>query len=218
MLKLAAEAKEKLGVLITNINIGGGLGVKYNPEDKPSDIGDLAKVAYNAVKKYQKKFKVKLDKLYLEPGRSIVGRAGVTLYEVGAVKEIGTSKNYILIDGGMSDNIRPMLYNSKYNAYVANKMENNKNAEKSENKYYSIAGKHCESGDVIIDHIKLPLVSSGDFILVTTTGAYCYAMSSNYNGQPKIAVVAVEDGRSWTWIKRQTYEDLVIGDVKLYEK
>jgi len=218
MLKFAAEAKERLGVLITNINIGGGLGVKYTPEDKPSDIGDLAKVAYNAVKKYQKKFKVKLDKLYLEPGRSIVGRAGVTLYEVGAVKEIGTSKNYILIDGGMSDNIRPMLYNSKYNAYVANKMENNKNAEKSENKYYSIAGKHCESGDVIIDHIKLPLVSSGDFILVTTTGAYCYAMSSNYNGQPKIAVVAVEDGRSWTWIKRQTYEDLVIGDVKLYEK
>ncbi len=217
MLKFAAEARDRLGVSITRINIGGGLGVKYTSEDKPSDIGDLAKVAYNAVNKYQKKFKIKLDKLYLEPGRSIVGSAGVTLYEVGGVKEIEGLKNYILIDGGMSDNIRPMLYNSRYNAYVANRMENNKNAQQGENKYYSIVGKHCESGDVIIDHIKLPPVSSGDFIVVATTGAYCYAMSSNYNGQPKSAVVAVEDGKSWIWIKRQTYKDLVIGDVRLYE-
>jgi diaminopimelate decarboxylase len=216
-IKFIREGRDKLGASITRINIGGGLGVKYTPEDKPSSIEDLAKVVYNAVIKYQKKFEVSLDKLYLEPGRSIIGNAGVTLYEIGVVKEINGVKKYILIDGGMSDNIRPMLYQAKYYAYIANRMEDCKNIEDGRKIHYSIAGRHCESGDVIIDDIKLPPVFSGDFIVVATTGAYCYAMSSNYNGQPKSAVVAVENGKSWVWIKRQTYKDLVMGDVKLYE-
>lgn len=216
-IKFIREGRDKLGVSITRINIGGGLGVKYTPEDKPSSIEDLAKVVYNAVIKYQKKFEVSLDKLYLEPGRSIIGNAGVTLYEIGVVKEINGVKKYILIDGGMSDNIRPMLYQAKYDAYLANRMEDCKNIEDGRKIHYSIAGKHCESGDVIINDIKLPPVSSGDFIVVATTGAYCYSMSSNYNGQPKSAVVAVENGKSWVWIKRQNYKDLVMGDVKLYE-
>ncbi|HEY4695558.1 MAG TPA: diaminopimelate decarboxylase, partial [Candidatus Hydromicrobium sp.] len=125
---------------------------------------------------------------------------------------------YILIDGGMSDNIRPMLYQAKYDAYIANKMEDDKNTESESKMHYSIVGKHCESGDVIINDIKLPPVSSGDFIVVATTGAYSYALSSNYNSQPKSAVVAVENGDSWIWIKRQTYKDLVMKDVGLYEK
>jgi len=217
MMKFIRVLRDKSGVLITRMNIGGGLGVKYTPEDRPSSIKDLAKVVYDAVRKYQKKFDVRLDKLYLEPGRSIIGDAGVTLYGIGGVKEIRGVKNYILIDGGMSDNIRPMLYHAKYNAYLANRMEDNKNTEDGMKKHYSIVGKHCESGDVIIDDIKLPPVSSSDFIVVAATGAYCYSMSSNYNGQLKSAVVAVENGKSQIWVKRQNYKDLVMGDVKLYE-
>lgn len=213
MLKFISEIKDKTNMSIPGINIGGGLGVNYLPGDNAPGILDLAHVTYGAVKKYEKKFSVNLDKMYLEPGRSIVGNAGITLYEAGATKEIEKVKDYIFIDGGMSDNMRPMLYQARYNAYLANRM----GTGKDKMKYYSIAGKHCESGDVIIDHIKLPPVSSGDLIAVATTGAYGYSMSNNYNGQPKSAVVAVEDGKSWTWIKRQTYKDLVIGDVKLYE-
>jgi diaminopimelate decarboxylase len=217
MFKFIKEAAEKLGVSISRINIGGGLGLNYLPEDSAPAVKDFARMVYDAVKKYQKKSGVKLDELYLEPGRSIIGNAGATLYQVGVVKEIKGVKNYILIDGGMSDNIRPMLYNAKYNAYLANRMNDVRNTDESKMKYYSIVGKHCESGDVIIDRIKLPQVSSGDFIAVATTGAYGYAMANNYNSQPKSAVIAVEKGKSWIWIKRQTYKDLVIGDVKLYE-
>jgi diaminopimelate decarboxylase len=217
MLKFIKAVAEKLGVLISIINIGGGLGLDYLPEDSAPAVKDLARIVYDAVKKYQEKSGVKLDGLYLEPGRSIIGNSGVTLYQAGVVKEIKGVKNYILIDGGMSDNIRPMLYKAKYNAYLANRMNDNRNTDKSKMKYYSIVGKHCESGDVIIERIKLPPVSSGDFIAVATTGAYGYAMANNYNSQPKSAVVAVEDGKSWIWIKRQTYKDLVMGDVRLYE-
>jgi len=218
MIKFIKDVKDKVGILISGINIGGGLGIKYAEEDKPSSIEDFAKLAYDAVVKYQRKFNIRLDKFYIEPGRSIIGNAGVTLYEVGTVKEINSSKKYILVDGGMSDNIRPMLYQAKYSAYIANKMENGDHIREINKIHYSIAGKHCESGDVIINDIKLPEVSAGDFIVVATTGAYCYAMSSNYNGQPKSAVVAVEDRRSWIWIKRQTYKDLMIGDVGVYAK
>ena len=217
MMKFIREVRDKLDVSITRINIGGGLGIKYIPEEKPPGIEDLSTVVFDAIKKCQKKFDVRLDRLYLEPGRSIIGNAGVTLYEVGGIKEIDGVKKYILIDGGMSDNIRPMLYQAKYDAYIANKMEDGKNTLGERKIHYSIVGKHCESGDVIINDIKLPPVSNGDFIVVATTGAYCYALSSNYNSQPRSAVVAVENGDNWTWIKRQTYKDLVIGDVGLYE-
>ena len=218
MIKFIRMIRDKLDISIKRINIGGGLGVQYIPEEKPPEIEDLSKLVYEAVKKYEKKFDVRLDKLHLEPGRSIIGKAGVTLYEVGGIKEIDGVKKYILVDGGMSDNIRPMLYQAKYDAYIANKMDDGRNTPASGKMHYSIVGKHCESGDVIIHDIKLPQVSSGDFIVVATTGAYCYALSSNYNSQPKSAVAAVENGDSWIWIKRQTYKDLVMKDVGLYKK
>ncbi len=217
MLKFISDIRDKIGISVNNIDIGGGLGIKYTPEDITTSIEDFAVLVHKAVIKYQKKFNVELSKLYIEPGRSIVGNAGVTLYEVGTIKDIDGSKKYIMVDGGMSDNIRPMLYKAKYNAYLANKMEENDNSKETGKYNYLIAGKHCESGDVIINDIKLPLVSRGDFIVVATTGAYCYSMSSNYNSQPRSAVVAVEDGKSWVWVKRQTYKDLVMGDVRLYE-
>jgi len=217
MLQFIRDIRDKIGISVNNIDIGGGLGIKYTPEDITTSIEDFAVLVHEAVIKYQKKFNVELSKLYIEPGRSIIGNAGVTLYEVGTVKDIDGSKKYIMVDGGMSDNIRPMLYKAKYTAYLANKMEENGNSKETGKYNYLIAGKHCESGDVIINDIKLPLVSRGDFIVVATTGAYCYSMSSNYNSQPRSAVVAVEDGKSWVWVKRQTYKDLVMGDVRLYE-
>jgi diaminopimelate decarboxylase len=217
LIKFIRDIKDKMGISLESIDIGGGLGIKYTSADNPPDIKEFSELLHNAVIKYQKKFGIKLGRLCIEPGRSIIGNAGVTLYQVGAIKSAGGVKKYMLIDGGMSDNIRPMLYQAKYTARVANKMEEGMDTDNISKRSYIIAGKHCESGDVIINDIKLPEVSSGDFIVVATTGAYCYAMSSNYNGQPRSAVVAVENGSSRVWVKRQSYKDLVMGDVRLYE-
>ncbi len=217
LIKFIRDIRDKMGISLEGIDIGGGLGIKYTSADNPPAIKEFSELVHNAVIKYQKKFDIKLVSLCIEPGRSIIGNAGVTLYQVGAIKSAGGAKKYVLIDGGMSDNIRPMLYQAKYTARVANKMEEEMDTDNTNKRSYIVAGKHCESGDVIINDIKLPEVSSGDFIVVATTGAYCYAMSSNYNGQPRSAVVAVENGDSRVWVKRQSYKDLVMGDVRLYE-
>ena len=267
MLKLASDIKTGLGVKLTHLNIGGGLGIRYVPEDEPSSIEDLSNVVVRALRKYTKQYDVKIDKIYLEPGRSIIGNAGTTLYEAGNIKCIPGIRNYVSIDGGMSDNIRPILYQAKYYAYIANRASYIGNIEKGDIKRnasaafaasgsatgiggsvtgiggsaveggaadpkskssqgsgsapglikYNIVGKHCESGDVIIEDIEMPEVRTGDLILVAATGAYCYSMSSNYNGQPRSAVVAVEDGKHCYWVERQTFEDLVSKDKKLKE-
>jgi diaminopimelate decarboxylase len=284
MLKLASDIKTGLGVKLTHLNIGGGLGIKYIPEDEPSSIEDLSKIVVAALRKYTKLYDVKIDKIYLEPGRSLIGNAGTTLYEAGNIKCIPGIKNYISIDGGMSDNIRPMLYQAKYDAYIAGRASYIGRIEKGDIKKnaaaadatgsrgsvagggdsvtdkasgsmmgsapdriqgiasgtmggatdskaksslsaggdpglikYTVVGKHCESGDVIIEDIEMPQVKTGDLILVAATGAYCYSMSSNYNGQPRSAVVAVEDGKHCYWVERQTFEDLVSKDKKLKE-
>jgi diaminopimelate decarboxylase len=239
MLKLTSDIKTGLGVKLSHLNIGGGLGIRYVPEDEPSSIEDLSKVVVAALRKYTKQYDVKIDKIHLEPGRSLIGNAGSTLYEAGSIKYIPGIKNYISIDGGMSDNIRPMLYQAKYDAYIAGRasyigrivngdIERNTAAGATAGSgsatdsspgliKYTIVGKHCESGDVIIEDIEMPEVKTGDLILVGATGAYCYSMSSNYNGQPRSAVVAVEDGKHCHWVERQTYEDLVSKDKKLTE-
>ncbi|MDZ7837021.1 MAG: hypothetical protein U5N58_03220 [Actinomycetota bacterium] len=117
------------------------------------------------------------------------------------------------VDGGTSDNIRPILYQARYDAFLAERMN-----DRSPSATYTIVGKHCESGDILIEGIDLPIVNKGDLIAIAATGAYCYSMASNYNGQTKSAVVAVEDGQSWPWIERQSYQDLVARDKELYEK
>jgi diaminopimelate decarboxylase len=232
MISTIRDVQEETDIRIRQLNIGGGLGIKYIEDDRPAGIKDLADVVHNALNTYTDKYNIEVDKIYLEPGRSIVGNAGITLYEVGNIKEIPDVKNYIAIDGGMSDNIRPVLYQAKYEAFVANdasyikKINNGEpiykksQSQKKESgetwKKYDIVGKHCESGDVIIENAMLPVVKAGDLVCVASTGAYCYSMSSNYNGQPRSAVVAVEDGKSWVWVKRQAYEDLVSKDRKLY--
>ncbi len=212
-LKFLKSINSGLGADISEINIGGGLGIQYTSDDSPPSIGQFAEVVLDALRRYSKRHAVDVEKIYLEPGRSIMGNAGITLYEVGSVKEIPHVKNYIAVDGGMSDNIRPILYQAKYEPFPVQRMD-----DKTAVKTYTIVGKHCESGDVLVQNANLPIVNKGDLIAIAATGAYCYAMASNYNGQPKCAVVAVEDSKSWVWIERQEYCDLVSGNRKLYEQ
>ena len=212
MLKFMHSVNNSWGAGLGQLNIGGGLGISYTRHDKPPAIADLAQLVHHAVLKYGARHGVKLKKIYLEPGRSIVGNAGITLYEAGTIKQIPHVKNYLSVDGGMSDNIRPILYQAKYDAFLAERMK-----DSTPQAAYTIVGKHCESGDILIENIDLPIVNKGDLIAVTATGAYCYSMASNYNGQTKCAVVAVEEGASWPWIERQTYQDLVAHNKELYE-
>lgn len=209
-LKFISQIARETGLELTGINIGGGLGVNYLRDDKAPSVLEFADLVKEAVKKYSAIYKVDIKKLMLEPGRSIAGNAGITVYSTGVIKEIPGVHNYIAVDGGMSDNIRPVLYGAKYSVFIANKMsqtEKNKNSENQ--KKYTIVGKHCESGDILVEDVRLPELEIGDFLVLSTTGAYCYSMSSNYNGQPRPAVIAVEDGRAEEWIRRESYEDLI---------
>ena len=153
------------------------------------------------------KYQIGFKELCIEPGRSIVGNAGTTLYEVGGIKETVGGKTYIFIDGGMSDNIRTALYQAEYEAGVVNKLNDTDVRE------ITLAGKLCESGDIIIEKGKLPKATEiGDIVAVTTTGAYCYTMSSNYNRMMRPAVVFVKDGKAKVAVKRETLDDLIRND------
>jgi len=212
--KFLAEIKKNLGTSLDRINIGGGLGVKYTPDDRPTSIRDFASLIKNALKSYSDKYKIKINKLMLEPGRSIAGNAGISIYRVGVVKEIPGVHNYIAVDGGMSDNIRPVLYGAVYTPFIANRMnESEENNDKTDWKKYTIVGKHCESGDILVENAYLPEIKVGDFISLATAGAYCYSMSSNYNGQTRPAIVAVENNEDHIWIEREIYKDLIKGQV-----
>jgi len=194
--------------LLTTISIGGGIGIKYVKEDDPPDIEDFVKVIADKAKSYIKKIKYPITPtLILEPGRSIVANAGVTVYKVGNVKEIPGVRTYVTVDGGMADNPRPITYSSEYSADIINKMTALKN------KNYTIAGKFCESGDVLIKDISLPEVEEGDLLVVYTTGAYNYSMSSNYNRYRKPAMVFVKDGIDTLVLKRETLADIIRNDV-----
>jgi diaminopimelate decarboxylase len=212
--KFLAEVKKNLGVELGWLNIGGGLGVKYRPDDKPTSIEGFSILIKNALMHYSEKYKIRISRLMLEPGRSIAGNAGISIYRVGVVKEIPGVHNYIAVDGGMSDNIRPVLYGAIYTPFIANRMsETEENNDKSGWKKYTIVGKHCESGDILVEDAYLPEVKAGDYISLATAGAYCYSMSSNYNGQPRPAIIAIENNTDSIWIERESYKDLIKGQV-----
>ena len=198
-----ADVAGKTGFEPAKLNIGGGLGIKYLATDEPSSIEDYAEAVFKAAAAAASKTGLALPELAIEPGRSIVGNAAVTLYRVGTIKEVPGVRTYISVDGGMSDNIRPMLYGATYEALVANKAGD----EPAET--VTVAGKHCESGDVLIRDAELPKLEIGDILCTPATGAYGYAMANNFNLQPRPAVVMVKNGRGRTIIKRETYEDLV---------
>jgi diaminopimelate decarboxylase len=208
LLELAAEMKAKNGFDLKELNIGGGYAIQYTSDSPALPVSAYAGAISERIKHECDRLNLGQPGLTIEPGRSIVGRAGVALYKVGAIKDIPGVRLYISVDGGMADNIRPAIYGSKYEAAVANKALAQNDAP------VTIAGKFCESGDILIQDIKLPAVSPGDLIAIPDCGAYCLAMASNYNASLKPPIVMVEDGRARLIRRRETYEDLIRLDVK----
>ncbi len=195
------------GLPMEALNVGGGLGICYTEADDPPTIEEWVKTVAKAVKTACEQRHLPLPKLIAEPGRSLIGSAGITAYTVGSRKVIPELRTYIAVDGGMSDNPRPITYQSIYQAVIANKMRTPAQEK------VTIAGKHCESGDILVKDLDLPETSLGDILVVVGTGAYNYSMASNYNRLPRPAAVLVSDGEANLIIRRETYEDLIRQDL-----
>lgn len=205
MLGLVKEVNEKNDdINLTEVDLGGGVGVYYTKEDKPKSISEFCEAIINKADEVCEKLGIKVPTLLIEPGRSLVANAGSTIYTVGAIKEIKDVRTYVSVDGGMTDNIRPSLYQAGYECAIVNKIN-----QTGHNHKVTIAGKCCESGDILISDTEVGDIESGDILITTTTGAYGYAMASNYNKIPKNPVVFVKDGEDILSCKRQSYEDLL---------
>ncbi|MCL5734188.1 MAG: diaminopimelate decarboxylase [Actinobacteria bacterium] len=203
LVRLIGEANARFDFNCRYLNIGGGLGIRYVDEDMPSSIGEYAAVKVEGVRNEMSALHLPMPRVLIEPGRSIVGKAGVTAYTVGTIKEIPGVRTYMSVDGGMSDNIRPMLYDAQYQGMLANK------ADQPADTTVTVVGKHCESTDVLIKDARIAKPEPGDVFVMPATGAYCYAMASNYNGSPRPAVVLINGGRARVIIERESYGDLV---------
>jgi len=200
---LIGQAHVSFGFECRYLNVGGGLGIRYTEDDAPSSIGEYAAVKVEGVREEMTALGLPMPRVLIEPGRSIVGKAGITAYRVGTIKEIPGLRTYVSVDGGMSDNIRPVLYDAHYEGMLANK------ADAAVDTTVTVAGKHCESGDILIHDAIIARPEPGDILVMPATGAYCYAMASNYNGSPRPAVVLVSEGRARVIIERESYADLV---------
>ena len=201
------QIKEETGKILKEIDLGGGLGISHTKDENPPSIEKYVETISNKVKEEADIKNFPLPKLSVEPGRSIIGPAGITLYEIGSIKEVPGGSKYVAIDGGMTDNIRPALYDAEYEAFTAN------HCLQGEKEKVTIAGKCCESGDILIKDIQITEPKSGDILAVPSTGAYTYSMASNYNGIPRPAVVLVCEDKSNIIIKRESYEDLIKNDI-----
>jgi len=198
----AAECRDELGWEARVADLGGGFGIRHDSDDGVPEAAELARAATATAREEFDGLGLPAPEVWLEPGRSLVGRAGVTLYRVGAIKRL-PERTWVAIDGGMSDNPRPQLYDARYTALSASR------AEEKPDELVSIAGMHCESGDVLIDDVRLPKPRRGDLLAVPATGAYTLAMSSNYNGVPRPAAVLVRDGEARVIRGRETVDDLI---------
>ena len=207
MLTFIAKIKDELGFEVKELNLGGGFGIRYTEEDAPVGYDKYMEKVSEKVKEVCAEKNIKLPFILIEPGRSIAAPAGITLYTVGGRKEIPNIRTYVSVDGGMGDNPRYALYQSKYDVEVANKA----NLPKTET--VTVAGKCCETGDLIGEGMPIQPVEPGDILAVLATGAYNYSMSSNYNRIPKPPVVMIRDGKSRVVVKRQTFEDIVRNDI-----
>ena len=192
---------------LTTVNMGGGLGVAYTHADHPPSIEHYADVVMEAVAREWARVGLPTPRVQVEPGRSVVARAGVTVYRVGTVKDIPGVRTYAAVDGGMSDLLRPMLYGAVYEPLLANR------ADEEATVHLRLVGKHCESGDVIVGDAHLPEVRVGDLVCVPATGAYGVSMASNYNGVTRPEVVFVDGGQARVVTRRETYDDLFARDV-----
>ena len=207
MMNFMKEIKDQTGHIIPELDLGGGFGIHYTDEDKPREPKEYCEVILNKVDEVCSRLNIERPILTIEPGRSIVGNAGITLYTIGAIKNIEGVRTYVSVDGGMTDNIRPALYGAKYEMAIANKITNKCDER------VAIAGKCCESGDIFINDIYIQRPDIGDILAVFSTGAYGFSMSSNYNKNPKAAVVFVKDGVARVVSKRQSYEELLALEV-----
>ena len=205
MVQWLRDAK-KYHLELTELNVGGGLGIKYIESDDPPSIEEWSKAICEVVQEACAQENLPLPKLLCEPGRSLIATACVTAYTVGSTKAIPDIRTYVTIDGGMSDNPRPITYQSVYRAIVANKMSS------PMSQTVTLAGKHCESGDVLIKNAQLPETEPGDIIVVMATGAYNYSMASNYNRLPRPAAVLVANGEANVILQRETYQDIIRQD------
>mgnify|MGYP002542419470 FL=1 len=207
MLGFMAKVKEELSYEIKELNLGGGFGIRYLIDDDAKLYKTFMEQVSVTVKETCKRLKLNIPFIMIEPGRAIVGPAGTTLYTIGAVKTIPGIRNYVSVDGGMTDNPRYILYQSEYSIAVANKID------KPADYVATIAGRCCESGDLIQEDAKIQTPEAGDILAVFCTGAYNYSMASNYNRVPRPAVVMIKDGKPRLIIKRESYEDMVKNDI-----
>ena len=206
VLRLAANFREE-GLHLEEISPGGGFAIAYTRDQQPPSVGEYAEAIVGSMVETCNALSLQLPRLVIEPGRSIMGTAGVAVYGVGAVKDIPGIRKYVSVDGGMGDNIRPALYEAQYEALVANK------ADQQPSEQVTIAGKYCESGDVLVRDVQLPPLTQGDLIAIPASGAYCLSMASTYNLNGRPPIVLVKDGADRLIRRRETYQDLMLCDV-----
>lgn len=203
LLKLIKETKEKYDYVTPEINVGGGFGIRYTEADEKRSYSYFLDPMMKRIEEFSNELGITRPEVVIEPGRSIVGEAGITLYTIGTIKDIKGIRKYVSVDGGMTDNIRPALYQAKYEGIAANK------ADQPKTDTVTICGKCCESGDVLIRDAGVAPLQRGDIFAIFSTGAYGYSMASNYNKNPLPAVVLVKEGESKVIVKRQSYEDMI---------
>ncbi len=208
MVGFMAEVQQETGCPVRDLDVGGGIGIKYGLADEPSTIEEFGKVVVDGIKDECERHGLPVPRILCEPGRAVVANSGITLYTVGTIKEVPGIRTYVAVDGGMTDNIRPALYGARYECLAANR------ADQPRTEVVTIAGKHCETGDLIARDTSIQPVETGDVVVVCSTGAYCRSMASNYNQQVRPGVVWVRDG-SWRFVvRRETYEDLMACDIE----
>lgn len=207
MIDFMVKIKNELGITLKELNLGGGFGIKYRESDEPKEFSEYMKVVAKTVKQKVEQLDFPMPFIFIEPGRAIVGAECITLYTVGSVKTIPNIRTYVSVDGGMGDNPRYILYQSMYEVICANK------AARERSQTVTVAGRCCESGDLIQENTLVQDVKAGDILAVLSTGAYNYSMASNYNRYPRPAVVAVSKGEEKTIIKRESYENIIENDL-----
>lgn len=201
-----ARINKAFSLNLNELNLGGGVGVKYVETDEPPNISDVANVIIDELKKVVTEKGLENVKIFVEPGRSIISTSGVTLYTVGSSKQVPNSTKYVAVDGGMADNPRHALYQAEYTCEVANKMD------VADRESVTVAGRYCESGDILVRNVSLPSMQAGDILCVYNTGAYNYSMENNYNRTTKNAMVLVNNSQSDIIVNRETLEDLISRD------
>lgn len=206
LMKLANEWSQKYDYQPSVINLGGGFGIRYTAQDQVLELATFVEQIVQTIRTCAQQYQLQVPEIWVEPGRSIVGAAGYSLYTIGSRKEVPGLLPYVAVDGGMGDNIRPALYQAKYEALLA------RDPVAKTVETVHLAGRYCESGDILINELPLPATKPGDVIAVLSTGAYGYSMASNYNRVPRPAVIFAENGQAQEVVTRETYDDLVSHD------